>query len=270
MIRQADGTDKAAPPRVTVATVTYNAERTLPRTLESVAAQTFPHIEHLIVDGCSTDCTMELIHRYVDANTGKACPHDIRVVREPDRGLYDAMNKALGLASGDYVVFLNAGDRLHGADTLRQVFGRIDPDAPLPAVIYGETDLTDGEGRFVRHRRLQAPERLTWKSFRNGMLVCHQSFYVRTDLARQEPYDLRYRFSADFDWCIRLLKRAERLGLPVCNSGLVLTDYLDEGLTTQNHRASLLERFRIMAAHYGWLAAVALHGWFVVRAAVKR
>ena len=100
-------------PTVTIATVTYNAEKTLPCTLESVASQTFPHIEHLIIDGCSKDQTMELIHRYVDANTGKTCPHDIRVVREPDKGLYDAMNKALEHATGDYIVFLNAGDRLH-------------------------------------------------------------------------------------------------------------------------------------------------------------
>ena len=126
-------------PTVTIATVTYNAEKTLPCTLESVASQTFPHIEHLIIDGCSKDQTMELIHRYVDANTGKTCPHDIRVVREPDKGLYDAMNKALEHATGDYIVFLNAGDRLHSPDTLQQVFGHIDMNASLPAILYGET-----------------------------------------------------------------------------------------------------------------------------------
>ena len=92
----------------------------------------FPHVEHLIIDGCSKDQTMELIHRYVDANTGKTCPHDIRVVREPDKGLYDAMNKALEHATGDYIVFLNAGDRLHSPDTLQQVFGHIDMNASLP------------------------------------------------------------------------------------------------------------------------------------------
>ncbi len=163
-------------PTVTIATVTYNAEKTLPCTLESVASQTFPHIEHLIIDGCSKDQTMELIHRYVDANTGKTCPHDIRVVREPDKGLYDAMNKALEHATGDYIVFLNAGDRLHSPDTLQQVFGHIDMNASLPAILYGETDWVDGQGRFIRHRRLQAPKQLTWKKFRHGMLVCHQSF----------------------------------------------------------------------------------------------
>ena len=108
-------------PTVTIATVTYNAEKTLPCTLESVASQTFPHIEHLIIDGCSKDQTMELIHRYVDANTGKTCPHDIRVVREPDKGLYDAMNKGIALATGDYLCFLNAGDSFHEDDTLQKM-----------------------------------------------------------------------------------------------------------------------------------------------------
>ena len=224
-------------PTVTIATVTYNAEKTLPCTLESVAAQTYPHIEHLIIDGCSKDQTMALIHRYVDANTGKTCPHDIRVIREPDKGLYDAMNKALEHATGDYIVFLNA---------------------------------VDGQGRFIRHRRLQAPKQLTWKKFRHGMLVCHQSFYVRTDLARQELYDLSFRFSADYDWCIRLLKRAERLKQPIYNTRLILTDYLSEGLTTQHHQESLRERFRIMASHFGWTTTLIQHGWFVIRAALKR
>lgn len=257
-------------PTVTVVTVTYNAERTLPRTLESVAEQAYPHVEHLIVDGCSKDRTMEQIHRYVDGNTGKT--HVIQVIREPDRGLYDAMNKALEHATGRYIVFLNAGDRLHEADTLQRLFAPLSqmPCGEWPAILYGETDCVDGEGRFLRHRRLQAPETLDWKDFRWGMLVCHQSFYVRTDLARRVPYDLKYRFSADYDWCIRLLKQTARSRQPVCNSHLILTDYLSEGLTTQNHQASLWERFRIMARHYGWLATLAQHAWFVVRAVLKK
>lgn len=257
-------------PTVTVATVTYNAESTLPRTLDSVAGQTYPHIEHLIIDGCSKDQTMEQIHRYVDANTGKEHPHDIHVVREPDKGLYDAMNKALEQATGDYIVFLNAGDRLHAPDTLERAFGALDQSTAWPAIVYGETDLVDDEGRFVRHRRLQPPPRLTWRDFRWGMLVCHQSFYVRTDLARLEPYNLDYRFSADYDWCLRLLKRAERLKLPIRNSGLVLTDYLNEGLTTRNHKKSLRERFRIMTRHFGWTATALQHAWFVLRAVFKK
>lgn len=259
------------PIKITIATVTYNAEETLQRTLDSVAEQTYASIEHLIIDGCSKDRTMELIHRYVDDNTGREVTHDIVVVREPDKGLYDAMNKALENATGDYIVFLNAGDRLHSPDTLSQAFGNMEATAGhRPAIVYGETDLVDGEGRFIRHRRLQAPPRLNWKSFRWGMLVCHQSFYVRTDLARQTPYSLDYRFSADYDWCIRLMKLADRLQLPIVNSKAILTDYLHEGLTTQNRKASLWERFHIMAHHYGLPATLVQHGLITIRAVFKK
>lgn len=258
-------------PKITIATVIYNAERTLQRTLDSVAEQTYPHIEHLIIDGCSKDRSLELVHRYVDDNAGRDITHDIVVVREPDKGLYDAMNKALENATGDYIVFLNAGDKLHSRDTLKEVFGTSEySSGNLPAIVYGETDLVDEDGKFIRHRRLQAPKKLTWRSFRWGMLVCHQSFYVRTDLARQEPYNLKYRFSADYDWCIRLMKRADRLQLPLANSHQILTDYLCEGLTTRNRQASLWERFHIMSAHYGKLSTLAQHGLFVVRAVLKK
>lgn len=260
-------------PIITIATVTYNAVSTLERTMTSVAQQDYPRIEHLIVDGCSQDKTLSLVQRFVEKNTVSQTPHNIRLICEPDDGLYDAMNKAIANATGDYIVFLNAGDKLHESTTISQLVQKIEwirGDGSNPAVVYGETDLVDDEGRFLRHRRLTAPEKLTWHSFRNGMRVCHQSFYVRMDLARGERYNLEYRYSADFDWCIRLLKKAAKRRIQVLNTHQILTDYLNEGLTTRNHRKSLVERFRIMAVHYGWMTAFYQHCWFVVRSLVKR
>ena len=89
-------------------------------------------------------------------------------------------------------------------------------------------------------------------------------------MARATPYDLRYRFSADYDWCIRLMQQAERRRLPLFNTHTVVADYLSEGLTTRHHKASLRERFRIMAHHYGLFSALAHHAWFVIRALIKR
>lgn len=129
--------------------------------------------------------------------------------------------------------------------------------------MYGETALVDKEGHFVRMRRLSAPETLTWKSFRQGMLVCHQAFFAKRTLV--EPYNLKYRFSADFDWCIRIMKKAHTLH----NTRLTIIDYLDEGMTTQNRKASLKERFRIMAQYYGLISTAAYHAWFVLRAVLK-
>ncbi len=258
--------------RFTVATVTYNAGQTIRRTLDSVSAQTYDAVEHILVDGCSTDTTISEVQHYVERNTDQRHPHNIVLIREPDDGLYDAMNKALAAAKGDYIIFLNAGDKFHAQTTLADVAAQLTRynQSRLPAVIYGQTDLVDDEGRFLRHRRLSAPENLCSRGFLSGMLVCHQSFYARTDIARRNPYDLRYRFSADYDWCLRILRQAERRELRIHNTQLTLTDYLAEGMTTRNHRRSLVERLRIMARHFGWPRAILAHAWFVVRAVCKR
>lgn len=258
--------------KFSIATVTYNAAATIRRTLDSVSAQTYDAVEHIIIDGCSTDSTISEVQLYVERNTDQRHPHSIILIREPDDGLYDAMNKALAVAKGDYIIFLNAGDKFHSNTTLADVAAQLGSfnQSRLPVVIYGETDLVDNEGRFLRHRRLSAPDKLTSRSFLNGMLVCHQSFYVRADIARLQPYNLHYRFSADYDWAVRILRQAERRNLRIHNSHLILTDYLAEGITTRNHRKSLLERLRIMAHHYGWPRALGAHAWFVLRAAVKR
>lgn len=257
-------------PLITIATVTYNAEQTLERTLKSVASQDYDRIEHLIIDGRSTDQTLSLVGRYVEKNQAR---HSIRLVCEPDEGLYDAMNKALQNATGDYIVFLNAGDCLHSTDTISALAQKakwVKGAEGNPAILYGDTHLVDSEGRFLRRRHLTPPETLTTRTFLDGMHICHQSFYVRTDLARQERYDLRYRYSADFDWCIRVIQRATRRRIRMVNTHLVLTDYLNEGMTTRNHRASLLERMRIMAHYYGWPATILKHFWFIIRAVIKR
>lgn len=257
-------------PLFTIATVTYNAEATLERTLKSVASQDYARIEHLIIDGCSKDHTLSLVQRYVEENQAR---HNIRLICEPDNGLYDAMNKALLAATGDYIVFLNAGDCLHSTDTITALAEQAQwtkGGHRHPAILYGDTHIVDNDGNFLRRRRLTPPENLTQKSFLNGMLVCHQSFYVRTDIAKQEPYDLDYRYSADFDWCIRIIRRANRRRIRIVNTHLVLTDYLNEGMTTRNHQASLKERFRIMTHYYGWWAAVIRHFWFIIRAIIKK
>lgn len=241
-------------PKFSIITVTYNAAKVLEDTIQSIVTQTYKNTEYIIVDGGSTDGTLDIIQKYKE--------HIHTVVSESDKGLYDAMNKGIKLATGDYICFLNAGDGLHEDDTLQQMVHSI-TGTELPDVLYGETEIVDSEGHFLHMRRLSAPEKLTWKSFKKGMLVCHQAFFARRD--RVEPYDLQYRFSADFDWCIRIMKKAKVLH----NTHLTIIDYLNEGMTTQNQKASLKERFRIMAKHYGMTSTIMHHAWFVLRLLYK-
>ena len=243
-------------PRFSIITITFNASSVIEPTLQSVAVQTYKNYEYLLIDGASTDDTV-----------AKAVASGINfshIVSERDKGLYDAMNKGIALATGDYLCFLNAGDALYAPDTLERMVGALEGLNELPEVLYGETAEVDEERHFVRMRRLEAPEVLTWKSFKQGMLVCHQAFFVRRDKAL--PYDLKYRFSADVDWCIRVMKSSKKL----LNTHTIIVNYLQNGLSLQNHRASLLERFSIMCKHYGVVSTVFNHLWFVVRAVIKR
>lgn len=238
-------------PLITIVTITYNAAETVGRTIESVASQTFPDYEHIIVDGASTDATLSI----VDAAPGK----ERRVVlSEPDKGLYDAMNKGIELAKGKYMMFLNAGDKFHSTDSLAEISAAIMKYGE-PGVVYGQTNLVDNEGNYLSPRHLTAPDNLRYKDFARGMLVCHQAFVVLKHIA--PLYSLQYRFSADYEWCIRCLMHSR------CNvsTGTVLIDYLSEGLTTANRRKSLAERFRIMSFYFGFWPTLFRHIGFLFR-----
>lgn len=262
--------------KFTVITVTYNAADVFKCTADSVLMQKYPYVEHLIIDGASTDRTLELARVYKMCSDATVIGHTVTIKSEPDRGLYDAMNKGLAMATGHYVCFLNAGDCFPDRDTLDLVARHArqndaaEAGKRLPAVLYGDTDVMDNEGNFLFHRRLAPPEVLTWRSFINGMLVCHQAFYARTDIARRHPYDLRYRHSADVDWCINVMKEAEQEGLELKNVHAVVANYRREGQSTRYHRASLMERFSIMCRHYGVAQTLASHVWFVVRLIFRR
>ena len=243
-------------PKFSIITITFNAAPVIGPTLQSVLAQSYRNYEYILVDGASKDDTVAIAKA-----SGIEFAH---IVSEPDKGLYDAMNKGMRLATGDYLCFLNAGDAFHSHDTLERIVAAMAHEEQLPDVLYGETAEVNNERLFVRMRRLQAPARLTWKSFKQGMLVCHQAFYARRDIAPE--YNLEYRLSADVDWCIKVMKRAKKM----VNVQLTVVDYLQNGLSLQNHRASLIERFKVMCSHYGVLSTVVHHLWFVLRAVIKK
>ena len=237
-------------PLFSIITITYNAANELPATMRSVVEQSFTDFEHLIIDGASKDNTLEVAN-----SLGTEM---MTIYSEPDKGLYDAMNKGLAKARGEYLIFLNAGDAFHAADTLQKmaIASKSSPD-----IIYGDTDLVDAQRRFVAKRHLSAPKQLTFDSFKRGMLVCHQAFVVRRELA--PSYNLQYRFSADYEWCLRCLRKS-RPGKCV-NLGCVVIDYLTDGLTDKNHKASLMERYRIMSDYYGNVRTLLFHLSFIPR-----
>lgn len=236
-------------PLFSIITITYNAAGVLQPTLDSVKMQTFSDFEQLVIDGASHDDTVPMAE-----NAGIS---QLKVYSEPDKGLYDAMNKGIRRAKGQYLIFLNAGDAFADERVLERLAKCAESQ---PDIIYGQTQLVNAARKVVGMRHLTAPEHLTADSFKHGMLVCHQAFVARRDIVGE--YDLAYRFSADYDWCIRCLQRSKS---NVYVGDAPIINYLTDGLTDKNHKASLKERFRIMCHYYGYLPTVARHLSFIPR-----
>ncbi|HEY0670008.1 MAG TPA: glycosyltransferase family 2 protein [Sphingobacteriaceae bacterium] len=233
-------------PVLSVITVVYNNVRDIERTMLSVLNQTYPHIEYLVIDGVSTDGTIEVIKKY---------EHLVRVVIEKDKGIYDAMNKGLAMATGDYVLFMNSGDEIYDATTVENVL----TTEPGADIYYGETEMFDETWKSLGQRRHNAPERLTKASFRYGMSVSHQAIYVRRSIA--EPYNLQYKLSADIDWILKALEKARK----VVNTHQYVAKYLVGGMSKQKHRESLKERFNIFTKHFGLIPNLLNHGVIAVK-----
>lgn len=240
--------------KISIITVVYNSERFIRRTIESIVGQDYPAIEYIIIDGKSKDSTMEIVNEYRDRIAV--------VVSEPDKGLYDAMNKGLRLATGDYVLYINSGDALASPTLLTDIFNNTPADSD---VIYGDTHITDEEGNIIHSRRHRPPEKLSWKDFRRGMLVCHQSFIARRTLCSE--YDTNYRYAADYDWCLKVLLKSK----VITNYGKEISLFMDGGQTKRTIVPGLKERYRIMCKHYGKVTATLWNfllgikfGWWMI------
>lgn len=238
-------------PVLSVVTIVYNNARDIERTVLSVLNQTYDGIEYIVVDGASNDGTLDIIKRYENRIA--------KLVSEKDKGIYDAMNKGLALATGDYVIFMNSGDEFYANDTVAKVFAT----APDADIYYGETEMVNDERESLGQRRHQAPDKFNWRSFKYGMSVSHQAIYIKRTLA--EPYDPQYQLSADIDWIIRAAKKAKKI---VKVDGYV-AKYLVGGMSKAKHKQSLLERFDIMKRHYGLIPTLLNHtviaynlGWY--------
>jgi len=228
-------------PVLSVITIVYNNVRDIERTMLSVINQSYTPIEYIVVDGLSTDGTLNVINNYRDKVS--------KLISEKDKGIYDAMNKGLAAATGDYVVFMNSGDEFYDSQTVARVFAA-QPDADI---YYGETEMINDRLQSLGRRRHKAPDRFTWRSFKYGMSVSHQAIYIRRAIAG--PYNTKYRLSADIDWIIRAARAAQSI---VKVDGYV-AKYLVGGMSKAKHKQSLAERFAIMKHYYGLVPTLFNH-----------
>nr|MBC7614007.1 glycosyltransferase [Pseudopedobacter sp.] len=222
-------------PSLSVITVVYNNVKHIERTIKSVINQSYPNIEYVVIDGASTDGTFNILKKYHDKI-------DV-LISEPDQGIYEAMNKGLDLAKGDYVLFMNSGDEVFATDTIEKVFNSM----AYADIYYGETEMLNKLLQSEGRRRHQTPEQLTLSSFKYGMSVSHQAIYIRKSLTKS--FDSKYQLSADIDWILDAISKAKT----TVNTQQYVAKYLIGGMSKQKHRESLMERYEIFKKYYGFL-----------------
>ena len=228
-------------PKLSVITIVFNNVRDIERTVLSVINQSYSNIEYVVIDGGSADGTLEILNKYKTRIS--------TLISGKDNGIYDAMNKGLANATGDYVVFMNSGDEIYAPDTVEKIFST-QPDADI---YYGETEMFDENWTSIGQRRHKAPSQFTWKDFKYGMSISHQAIYIRRAIT--EPFDTNYKLSADIDWILRAAKRAKK----IVNTNIYVAKYLVGGMSKKRHRQSLVERFQIFSKHYGLIPTIFNH-----------
>jgi len=191
----ADTQGRGPGPLVSIVTVCLNAEEHIGQAVESVLAQTYQPIEYVVVDGGSSDATLEIVRGYEPRFEGQ-----MRWVSEPDEGLYDAMNKGVGMARGELVGILNADDYYEPDAVMRVVATwQANPEA---GVVYGDTRNVDACGNVTLER--PAPSSVDLETMMGGMVLCHQSMFVTAESYRRlGGYDMRYRILADYEFVMR-------------------------------------------------------------------
>lgn len=209
--------------RISLITVAFNAEKTIEATLKSVASQTYTDLEHIVIDGASKDRTMKIVRNF---------PHVTKIVSEQDRGMYDALNKGLKLATGEYIGTLNADDKLHDDSVIQSLASEIKSD---------QQDVYFGDIRFVKKndpsKTLRYYSSAKWhpSRFARGYMPAHPSCFVKRELfGKFGNYQTDYQIAADYELLIRFLHthKASYRYLPI-----LFTDMLPGGKSNHSFRS---------------------------------
>lgn len=177
--------------KITVVTVCYNAEATIEKTVDSVLRQTYRNIEYLIIDGKSTDQTLIKLDKYLNDNR-------IILISEKDKGLYNAMNKALDIASGEYIIYMNSGDVFYDNGVIKDMVPNLDAD-----LVYGNVVRKKNSGDELEkyHGKFKLMFLLLI-----GRMMSHQSLFVKTQVMKKFRFDEAYKICADYNFVVRAQK----------------------------------------------------------------
>ena len=181
--------------KISIVTTTYNSEKTIEETLQSVLSQKYEDFEHIIVDGDSKDKTMEIVKKYEDKYKGK-----MKYISEPDKGIYDAMNKGIQMATGDVVGLLNSDDKYANNEVLGKIAETVETN---------KCDGVYGNLLYMDHETMSKPKR-KWitksTNVRTGNILAHPTLYLKKEVYDEMGlYDLKYKVVSDYDFMVKLL-----------------------------------------------------------------
>lgn len=226
--------------KISVLTVCWNSAATIRHTLDSFFAQDHQDKELIVVDGASTDETLAIVRSYGGER--------LRLVSEPDRGMYDALNKGLALCSGEAIGALNADDAFHD----RSVLGKVSEVLAKADIVHGHLDFIDNHDSKRVVRRWRAEPR-PQDGFRSGWMPAHPTFYVRREVAeRVGPFDLTLKVASDYDW---MLRAVELYGFNVAKLDYVLVDMMTGGASTKSFRSHIGHNLEALRSRRRWLGA---------------
>ena len=207
--------------KISVVTVCYNAEDLIEDTIRSVVNQTYPDIEYIVIDGASTDGTIDIIRRYSDKIS--------YWISEKDKGIYDAMNKGIAAARGSYVIFMNAGDKFSNSN----VIANVTPKLGEHTIVSGRWKRCYADGK----EKSASPQAI--ESLKVEMPICHQATFVKLSYHKTNPFDVSFRLSADYDFFYKAWRKNETF---YYINDLIVDFLEDQGASTDNIAISVKER----------------------------
>jgi len=221
-----------AQPLISIVSVVFNGEQYIEQTIQSILDQDYNSIEYIIIDGGSTDGTTDILRRYEDQITYWNS--------EADNGIYDAMNKGIRAATGDYLMFLNAGDSFASCEILTQIVKRITSNN-YPDVVYGSTNVLSEKGCFIKELKPLAFTKLNLTLF-GTRTVCHQSILVKKSIA--PFYSTDYRLKGELAWYYDILKITANPN--ICKLNIPISNYSLGGLSDTLFSKEIIERMKVI------------------------
>lgn len=216
-------------PLITIITVVFNNPKLLKKTIFSVNSQTFKNKEYIIIDGNSGYKNIRILKKY---------DHFIdQWVTEPDKGIYDAMNKGIKRSRGEWIIFLNAGDEFYSKNVLKNIFFKKNYMADL---IYGDAIVVNNNQYLQKAKQFSYLNLFFWST----RVVCHQSIFAKKKLLNQK-FNTKYKLKAELDWYFVILKKTKK----ICYLNKPVSKYLEGGLSSKNFYLESRETIQVLTKH---------------------